>query len=377
MNATSTLLLGAVGLGVSARATTVFAPGEAGIMCWRIPAIVDATRAPAAATTGATAGQTLLAFAEARIKTCGDDTEKMMAMKRSTDGGHSWGVPQFIVGDNATRVSSVWNPEPVVDVTTGTVFLAYLVNRTNCLARPGHCAAYMISSSDAATQNTPTWSAPQRLDSALGIYANGVRPGPGRALQLDVGPHAGRLLWSGSYDQIDPKPPNQHTLDIVWYSDDQGKTFTLAPSQVVDGDESSLVQLANGTLLMSIRPALASKCKCRQVARSEDYGVTWGKMMDVPDLSSPRCQGSMVCPPLLHALLPRSRIDHCQLKAVRCAVAQVRPTGQSAVFFSNPSSTVGRVNMTVRRSDDGGETFPRYMYLSIATVLRLIDLCDQ
>merc|ERR1712138_314446 len=57
-------------------------------------------------------------------------------------------------------------------------------------------------------------------------------------------------------------------------------------------------------------------------------GLKWTKMAWVPELISPRCQGSMM-----------------------------RPRGQSAVFFSNPSNARDRVNMTVKRSDDAGATF--------------------
>jgi sialidase-1 len=327
--------------------TTVFTPGEAGINCWRIPAIVDAsppgvtdvatyrsTSGGGGAAAAAPLQQVLLAFAEARIDSCSDDASKMMAMKRSSDGGATWGSPQFIVGDNVSRTSSVWNPEPVVDQSSGKVILAYLINRTNCLARPGHCAAFTIESTDAGTQSVPTWSVPRHLAPTLGKFANGVRPGPGRALQLDVGPRTGRLLWSGSYDQIDPKPENQRTVDIVWYTDDKGKSFKLSPARVMDGDESSMVQLANGSLLMSVRPAVTPRCKCRAVSRSDDFGVHWTPLMYVAELTSPRCQGSMA-----------------------------RPRGQSAVFFSNPSSTTARHNMTVRRSDDGGATFPRALVI--------------
>lgn len=237
-------------LDVSSSATPplveVFSKGESGIACWRIPAIVDVTPAPRAqaahgGTTGTAAGlaQRLLAFAEARIASCGDDELKMMALKSSDDGGATWSLPRFIVGDNATRSSklnSVWNPEPVYDEQTGVVILAYLRNRTNCLARPGHCAAYQIRSPDGGEH----WAPPQPLAPALGKFTNGIRPGPGPALQLTDGPHKGRLLFSGSYDQL-PKAAGERTVDLVWWSDDGGRNFTLSPSRIYDGDESALV----------------------------------------------------------------------------------------------------------------------------------------
>ena len=106
----------------------------------------------------------------------------------------------------------------------------------------------------------------------LGEFSNGVRPGPGRGLQLDVGPKAGRILMSGSYDQIDPKPKGQRTVDLVWWSDEPGQAWHLSPSRLLDVDESSLVQLANGSLLLSMRNAVRPGCKCRAVPRSDDNG---------------------------------------------------------------------------------------------------------
>ena len=116
------------------------------------------------------------------------------------------------------------------------------------------------------------WSAPRPLAPVLGEFSNGVRPGPGRGLQLDVGPKAGRILMSGSYDQIDPKPKGQRTVDLVWWSDEPEQAWHLSPSRLLDVDESSLVQLANGSLLLSMRNAVRPECKCRAVSRSDDNG---------------------------------------------------------------------------------------------------------
>ena len=164
--------------------THVFVEGEHGIACWRIPALIDVTprrahRQPQKPR--AHPLQQLLAFAEARISACSDDTLKMLAMKRSSDGGRSWSAPVFIVGDNATRSSplnSCWNPEPVYHAEDDTIVLSFLRNRTNCIARPGHCQAFQISSTDSGRSFSP--AAP--LFPALGEFANGIRPGPGAGL---------------------------------------------------------------------------------------------------------------------------------------------------------------------------------------------------
>jgi sialidase-1 len=324
----------AAAAGTPPATTRVFVEGESGIACWRIPALVDCTPATPGTASGHGGGPCLLAFAEARITTCADKTRKMLAMKRSTDSGSTWTPPAFIVGDNRSRASemnSYWNPEPVFDAARNVVILSYLHNRTNCIARPGHCAAFQIRS----TSGGQTWQPPEPLAPALGQYSNGVRPGPGRGLQLTVGPKKGRILASGSYDQL-PKAPGERTVDLVWWSDDGGQSYNLSRSRILDADESSLAQLANGTIVLSIRTPVLPTCKCRALSRSEDFGETWSPLAHVPDLITPGCQGSMI-----------------------------RPTrnAQTAVYFSGPSSTTERVNMTVKRSEDGGATFPSAMVI--------------
>ena len=56
----------------------VFTAGEEGYACYRIPAIVT------------TLEGTLLAFAEARRKNCGDAGDIDLVLKRSTNGGKTW-----------------------------------------------------------------------------------------------------------------------------------------------------------------------------------------------------------------------------------------------------------------------------------------------
>src|SRR5439155_16806874 len=65
---------------------------EKGYSCFRIPAIVKSTRG------------TLLAFAEGRVHDCGDAGNIDLVVKRSTDGGLTWGPLQIINhGDGNTH----------------------------------------------------------------------------------------------------------------------------------------------------------------------------------------------------------------------------------------------------------------------------------
>src|SRR4051795_5020112 len=91
--------------------------------CFRIPAIVRTTKG------------TLLAFAEGRVLNCGDAADIDLVVKRSTDGGRTWG-PLQVVNEGAGDTHG--NPAPVVDRTTGRILLAetYNTGRTDSASCP-------------------------------------------------------------------------------------------------------------------------------------------------------------------------------------------------------------------------------------------------
>lgn len=86
----------------------VFRKGENGVHTYRIPAIVQ------------TKAGTVLAFAEARHNSGSDTGDIDLVLKRSTDGGKTWG-PIITVWDDAENVCG--NPSPVVDRNTGRIIL--------------------------------------------------------------------------------------------------------------------------------------------------------------------------------------------------------------------------------------------------------------
>lgn len=71
--------------------TPVFWSGYNGSACYRIPTIV------------ASHAGTLIAFAEARLTACGDNNLHNLVLRRSTDGGVSWGVRKNELEHGASR----------------------------------------------------------------------------------------------------------------------------------------------------------------------------------------------------------------------------------------------------------------------------------
>ncbi|MFJ7061032.1 hypothetical protein ACIQVA_25470 [Streptomyces microflavus] len=94
---------------VPAAVTTPFEAGTEGYRCFRIPALVT------------TPSGALPAFAEGRVATCGDIGHNDIVMRKSTDGGRSWGPLKVVAG--AADEDAHGNPAPVVDTATGRVSL--------------------------------------------------------------------------------------------------------------------------------------------------------------------------------------------------------------------------------------------------------------
>jgi len=104
----ASLIFAAAAQGSELTQIQVFQQGANGYHTFRIPAIVCATNG------------TLLAFAEGRRNTGGDTGAIDLVLRRSFDGGHTWG-PLQIVGDGGTNTFG--NPVPIVDSITGRVLL--------------------------------------------------------------------------------------------------------------------------------------------------------------------------------------------------------------------------------------------------------------
>ena len=79
----------------------VYAGGMDGAACYRIPTIV---RTPVG---------TLLAFAEQRLASCGDNGSNNIVLRRSGDEGLTWGPIQVLALGSASGVPFS-NPNPVV-----------------------------------------------------------------------------------------------------------------------------------------------------------------------------------------------------------------------------------------------------------------------
>lgn len=268
----------------------VFSQDIGGATCYRIPAVVQTT-------SGA-----LVAFAESRHGGCGDAQVKEIAVSTSKDNGQTWSSVVHAVGP-PTNAGNVGNLMPIA-LNDGRVALAYLY-RNNGGADEGDGNGIVFSEDDGAT-----WSEPRDITAGFGESA-GTMPGPGAGVQLR---HNGRLLLVSHL--------GQYHYDYVHYSDDLGETWSTIAQKFPGMDEPAFADLGGGEVLANFRHR-DERSRGRAVARSSDGGLTWSNLSYDSALRGPICQGSLAY------------------------------IGNS-VYFTNPDSSSNRVNLTVKKSDDGG-----------------------
>ena len=295
----------------------VFLSGQEGYHTFRIPAAV------------ATARQTLLAFAEGRRRGAGDAGDIDLVLKRSTDAGRTWS-PLAVVWDDGTNTCG--NPCPVLDRDTGTLWLLMTWNRgedrePQIIARTARDTrrVFVTHSRDDGL----TWAPPREITADVKpTHWTWYATGPGAGIQLERGPHRGRLVIPCDHIEAETR----HYYSHIIYSDDHGQTWRLGgrtPRHQVN--ECEVVELSDGRLLLNMRNYDRAQSR-RQQASSADGGLTWGEQRHVPELPDPICQASIR----------------------RLAWPEAGQPG--VILFSNPSST-RREKMTLWLSCDDGATW--------------------
>lgn len=298
--------------------TDVFIAGQDGYHTYRIPAIIETTNG------------TVLAFCEGRKNSRSDSGDIDLLLKRSTDGGKSWSAQQVIWSDTTNTCG---NPAPVVDRVTGIVWLLMTWNlgvdkEDGIIYRQARDTrrVFITSSSD----DGRTWTSPAEITafvkrSEWGWYATG----PVNGIQLTRGPHRGRLLIPANHSSL-TTATQVVTRSHVFFSDDHGRTWQIGGVEDEMTNESTLVELSDGSLLHNMR-SYHGKNR-RAVARSQDGGLTWSAVKLDETLIEPVCQAS-----ILRGTWP-SRAE------------------RNRILFSNPASA-RRENLTVRVSYDEGATW--------------------
>ncbi len=214
-----------------------------------------------------------------------------IVMRRSTDHGRTWQPLKVIdTGYRPDGLVDFGDPTPVVDTTTGTVFLFHgqLADVGPITPPPGQS----IEPEDgkhvvwvrASRDNGVTWSDRRQVlypdepdETSDGLYWRSAEPGPGNGIQLqwqDDEARNGRLVIPAKRSGSSTPDGDKTVEPFVYYSDDHGETWQVGRvTPGPDANESEVVELADGTVLLDGRQ---NSGDFRRRNLSTDGGVSWG-----------------------------------------------------------------------------------------------------
>ena len=288
--------------------SAVFIAGEEGYQTYRIPSIIVAR------------GGTVLAFCEGRKASRGDAGNIDLVLKRSTDGGKTWGKLAVVWDDGANTCG---NPCPVIDAKTRTIWLLMTHNLgsdTEAMIVSGKSRGSRTVWITRSTDDGATWAKPVEITREVKKETwTWYATGPSVGIQLK----SGRLLIPCDSKSDGGKVRESHVI----YSDDRGKSWKIGGVVGPNCNESQAVQLSDGSVMLNMRSDRGNNR--RLVAISKDGGETFSKPAEDRELIEPVCQASI--------------LDV--------------PGKNGGILFSNPASTK-REKLTVRLSRDNGKSWP-------------------
>ena len=271
------------------------------IACYRIPSIVTAPNGD------------LLAAIDERVPSCGDlkwSNDINIVMRISKDQGKSWSdiitIVDYTLGESAS------DPSMIVDQETGEIFLFY--NYMDLNNERDIYYLHYIKSND----NGRSWSEPEDITSQIAKpeWHNDFKfITSGRGIQTSTGKLVHTLV-------------NLNHGMHVFASDDHGVSWYVIDTPVVPGDESKIIELADGSWMINSR---ANKSGLRYIHTSEDEGISWISRAD-STLIDPGCNAS---------ILRYSSITN--------------GGDRNRLLFSNANSDSTRTNLTLRISYDEGK----------------------
>ena len=248
---------------------------------------------------------TVLAFTERRLG-LHDHAQNDIVLKRSTDGGATWG-PEIMVFEDGMH--SINDPQSV-QLADGRILLMFARFPYGRHARDSGWIkaadrgyddpdANVLSFITFSEDDGLTWSKPRDISRSVKaphwINANT----PGGMIQLQRGPHKGRILSSlwGTIPVKGDKGKVIRNWEIcAAYSDDNGATWkrteSLDDPEKGFPNECQVAEASNGDIVLISRNQ--GGAPMRKKARSTDGGLTWSAIATDPTLPSVACMGSII-----------------------------------------------------------------------------------
>ena len=288
----------------------LFIGGRGAYHTYRIPAMVVTTKG------------TILAFCEGRRSSSHDWGAIDTLLRRSTDGGRTWGPILRVHGIDEGRVT-IGNPVPIVDRQTGDVHLL--------LCEDGKKLFYMKSSDDGLSFTPPReiTGVVEEQCKRIGFDWVHMLTGPGHGLQM----RSGRLVVP-----LKPAGPPQDGVKRrtgVIYSDDH------VPHTIGELSESTVIERSDGKLMINMR---WHDGYFRATSLSSDGGLTWSEPKIEESLPDPVNQGSLLA--CSEVFGPEDR---------RVVFSNL---DQGKIIPDQGRTVIGsRARLTVRLSHDDGDTW--------------------
>ena len=286
----------------------LFRQGQNGVNTYRIPALVQTRQG------------TLIAVVDARHDSSHDlPADISLVMRRSLDEGEHWGPIRTIV---SVKAGGVGDASLLLDRSNGRVWcffnygppgIGFMTAKPGATTGPSTLQVHaMYSDNQGITWSHPVDLTPQiKRPSWQAMFATS-----GTDIQLSSGRFLVPLVVRDAEGVI-------HSVNA--YSDDHGRTWRVGKFIGSGTNESHNVELANGVVLQNMRDR-----KTREIAESNDGGISFGPVTHDRDLIDPGC----------NAGITSYRLGHREL-----------------LIFTNAAST-SRRNLTVKISYDQGQTWP-------------------
>lgn len=296
----------------------LFSSGDGFSHTYRIPAL-------AVANSGV-----LIAICDARRDNSSDLPGNIdIVLRRSFDGGATW-LSRQVIQDFPQGIGA-GDPSVLVDRMTGRIYCFYAYAPpgvgffssqpgSNSTTDPNTLHAHIVWSDD----DGASWSAERDLNPEIKDPAwAGIFASSGTGFQLA----SGRLLQPYAVREASGTVSARNA-----YSDDHGVTWQMGAAAGFDVNESKVLELPSGLVLQNMRH---NAVRARFMALSMDGGVSFGPAFQAQSLIDPRVNAGF-------------------------GVFRSTALGDAAdiLMFSNPWSVAGRVDMTVRLSEDLGRTWP-------------------
>ena len=301
----------------------IFKSGSEGYNTFRIPSIIT------------TDSGVVLAFAEGRKNSSSDSGDIDLVLKRSTDGGKTWG-DLIVIRDDSTNVCG--NPSTVIDRKTGKIFLlstwnrgddteSEIINMTSVDTR----RVYVMNSINEGL----SWSKPIEItDKVKKPNWTWYATGPVHGIQIREGSKKGRMVIPCDHIEANTKKYYSHII----YSDDGGSSWNIGGITPQDQvNECSVAEIGKGKLILNMRNYDRTQMN-RKISISKDYGESWGDIYDDKALVEPICQASILR-------------------------YSFKGSGRNDLLFINPADKNKRLNMTLRLSSDLGRTWTKEFLL--------------